>query len=197
MEYHTKNTLQIYGADEKQTSQIIGSVKHFFEPSELEILSKSNGCYFETQHYWDQREWNFFEGLARQFAEITFRITREGVIEHLFNETRLKGNQQENHSGNISYGPWRIVLLPEEKKDIDVNKMLYDALGLLETVKHSGYWPFASPNPSSTEARLKKSIESASENIRSALVLDNILFGNTNRPRMECVSMEIKDAKES
>ena len=66
------------------------------------------------------------------------------------------------------------VLIKEENEGMDY---LQDALRSLRELTHSGYIPFSSPFPSSTEMIIKKNVMQAIDLISRAIVADNQLYG--------------------
>ena len=54
---------------------------------------------------------------------------------------------------------------------------LQEALKSLRELTHSGYIPFSSPSPSSTEMIIKKNVMQAIDLISRAIVADNQLYG--------------------
>lgn len=66
-----------------------------------------------------------------------------------------------------------------EKTSQPVHKtedLLRQASQTLEQIKHSGYIPFASPCPSSTEKLIKKHIEDAIMSIETAIIVHKSIF---------------------
>lgn len=75
---------------------------------------------------------------------------------------------------------------------MNAREKMTEAKRLLMEVKNSGYWPFASPCPCSTEVKIKKGINQAIVGIETAMVWHDEMFGKTGRPDSKAVSMEIK-----
>ncbi len=75
----------------------------------------------------------------------------------------------------------------------NVEKKLQGCLDTLIEIKQSGYWPFVSPAPCSTEQRIKSAIEFGIMRIQDALYWHQQMFGNTGRPSEKCVSMKIEE----
>lgn len=72
-----------------------------------------------------------------------------------------------------------------------VEQTLKEAIASLEEIKTSGYWPFASPAPCSTEEKIKEGIEQALRGLDKALFFHEEMFGKTGRDPMKCVSMTV------
>ena len=72
-----------------------------------------------------------------------------------------------------------------------VREKLQQCIDTLEEIKESGYWPFASPAPCSTECRIKDGINDALDGLHRAKANDELMFGRTGRNPMECASPKI------
>lgn len=72
-----------------------------------------------------------------------------------------------------------------------IREKMVEAKRLLVEVKNSGYWPFASPAPCSTEVKIKDNMNAAIERIDNAIFWHDEMFGKTGRPDNKCVGMEI------
>ena len=66
-----------------------------------------------------------------------------------------------------------------------------DCIRSLEALKTSGYWPFASPAPCSTELKIKKAVEAAIGQLEIARANHEAMFGRTGRDPMKVASMAI------
>lgn len=66
------------------------------------------------------------------------------------------------------------ILIKEESEGMGY---LQEALRSLRELTHSGYIPFSSPSPSSTEMIIKKNVMQAIDLISRAIVADNQLYG--------------------
>ena len=69
---------------------------------------------------------------------------------------------------------------------MNIQQKLQMCIDTINEIKDSGYWPFASPAPCSTEVKIKKSINSAEANLQTALYWHEQMFGKTGRNPMEC-----------
>lgn len=72
-----------------------------------------------------------------------------------------------------------------------IREKMMEARRLLVEVKNSGYWPFASPAPCSTEVKIKDNMNAAIERIGNAIFWHDEMFDKTGRPDNKCVGMEI------
>lgn len=76
-----------------------------------------------------------------------------------------------------------------------VKEKLQQCIATLEEITESGYWPFASPAPCSTEVKIKDGIRGALANLEDALYWHEQMFDRVGRDSMKCVSMTIKEKK--
>lgn len=76
-----------------------------------------------------------------------------------------------------------------------VEEKLQQCIDTLTEIKESGYWPFASPAPCSTEVNIKNCINSSIANLQGALAWHHEMFGKTGRNCMEPGRSEIKTIK--
>ena len=75
----------------------------------------------------------------------------------------------------------------------NVEQKLQKCIDTLVEIKQSGYWPFASPAPCSTEVKIKEGVQKALAGLESALYWHREMFGKTGRPSQKCVSMKIEE----
>lgn len=61
---------------------------------------------------------------------------------------------------------------------MNAREKMTEAKRLLMEVKNSGYWPFASPCPCSTERKIKENMNAAIERIDNAIFWHDEMFGN-------------------
>ena len=76
-----------------------------------------------------------------------------------------------------------------------VTEKLQQCIDTLEEIAESGYWPFASPAPCSTEVKIKEGIIGALANLEHALYWHKQMFDRVGRNPMECVSTKIEEVK--
>lgn len=93
------------------------------------------------------------------------------------------------------YNVWMIrqQLSGEDKKDIGT--LLSDSLETLKGITESGYWPYRSPAPCSTEVKIKKNIDRAIDGLSLALICHKEMFGKTKRDPMACMRSVIEENK--
>lgn len=77
---------------------------------------------------------------------------------------------------------------------IPVGERLRIAHELVKDIPTSGYWPYASPAPCSTELLIKSHLNSAISQLDGALFLHEKMFGKTGRDPMRAASFAITDA---
>lgn len=68
---------------------------------------------------------------------------------------------------------------------------LQNCLDTLLEIKDSGYWPFASPAPCSTERKIKDGIYDAIEGVESALFWHRQMFSKIGRDDMKAPNFTI------
>lgn len=68
------------------------------------------------------------------------------------------------------------AVLNENDDKMQANAVMQESLKLLRELTHSGYIPFSSPSPSSTEMIIKKNIMQAIDLISKAIIADRQLY---------------------
>ena len=68
---------------------------------------------------------------------------------------------------------------------------LKQCLDTLIEIKESGYWPFASPAPCSTEVKIKEGIYTAIRGLNQALIWHQNMFSKTGRDDMKAPNFTI------
>ena len=87
----------------------------------------------------------------------------------------------------------RQQLSGEDKKDIGTK--MSECLETLESITTSGYWPYRSPAPCSTEVNIKKHLDRAIDNLTLALSYHEDMFGKTKRNPVTCMRSVIEKNK--
>lgn len=85
----------------------------------------------------------------------------------------------------------RKSLSGEDKKDIGTK--MSECLETLESITTSGYWPYRSPAPCSTEVNIKKHLDRAIDNLTLAHSYHEDMFGKTGRNPMACMRSIIEE----
>ena len=83
--------------------------------------------------------------------------------------------------------------LPEPEKKLSVSEKLQTALSLLSSLRDSGYWPYASPAPCSTELAIKKNLDAAIERLEAAMAFHDTMFERCKRDPMKAPSSVIRE----
>ena len=105
---------------------------------------------------------------ARKLAnEMGYKI--EESVGDLSFRSFEEDNKTQNHY-NV------LLLMREVEEDRSVGEKLSECISTLKDITQSGYIPFASPAPSSTEGALKREMNSAIERLESTLYLHNSLY---------------------
>ncbi len=105
---------------------------------------------------------------ARKLAnEMGYKI--EESVGDLSFRSFEEDNKTQNHY-NV------LLLMREVEEDRSVGEKLSECISTLKDITQSGYIPFASPAPSSTERSLKREMNSAIERLESTLYLHNSLY---------------------
>ena len=78
----------------------------------------------------------------------------------------------------------RKSLSDEDKKDIGTK--MSECLETLEGITTSGYWPYRSPAPCSTEVIIRQNLNASIHYLERALAFHEEMFGKTGRNPMEC-----------
>lgn len=73
----------------------------------------------------------------------------------------------------------------KEINKLSVEEKLHTALEILESIPGSGYWPYASPAPCSTEVNIKNNLNASILYLERAIAWHEEMFGKTKR---DCMS---------
>lgn len=90
------------------------------------------------------------------------------------------------------YNVWMIrqQLSGEDKKDIGAK--MSECLETLESITTSGYWPYRSPAPCSTEVIIRQNLNASIHYLERALAFHKEMFGKTKRNPMACMRSVIE-----
>lgn len=75
-----------------------------------------------------------------------------------------------------------------------VEEKLQSCIDTLKEIKDSGYWPFASPAPSSTEVKIKEGIYDAINGLERSIFWHQTVFGR-GRDCMSAPSVKLVQIK--
>lgn len=78
-------------------------------------------------------------------------------------------------------------------ESLSVEEKMALAKSLLESIRVSGYWPFASPAPCSTEVKIKNGLNAALLHLDSAMYYHEQMFPGTGRDEMKSPSSVIEE----
>lgn len=78
---------------------------------------------------------------------------------------------------------------------MNVEEKLRQCIDTLQEIKNSGYWPFASPSPCSTEVKIKQGFCQAITGLENALFWHEQMFGKTKKDCMSASCTTIKQVK--
>ena len=84
-------------------------------------------------------------------------------------------------------------VLPDPQPSVE--ERLNKAVDLLQSVRGSGYWPYASPAPCSTEVKIKEHIDRAVRSLETAITLHESMFTIHKRDPMKSPSVVIAPNK--
>ena len=105
---------------------------------------------------------------ARKLATEMGYVIKESVGDLSFKSFQ-EGYASKNHY-NVS------IQAVEMEDDRSVRQKLSDGIQVLKDITQSGYIPFASPAPSSTEGALKRELNTAIKRLESTLYLHDSLY---------------------
>lgn len=74
---------------------------------------------------------------------------------------------------------------------MQVEQKLQECLDTLVEIKESGYWPYASPAPSSSEVKIKEGIDKSINALENALYWHRQVFSKHNRDCMRAPEIVI------
>lgn len=78
---------------------------------------------------------------------------------------------------------------------MNAREKMTEARRLLMEVKNSGYWPFASPCPCSTEVKIKQGFYQAITGLENALFWHEQMFGKAKKDCMSAPCTTIEQVK--
>lgn len=161
------------------------------EWSDPEVIYKG-----KTMNYWDCDEMlndaydadvenGDFEGDFDNWVEQQDKKYLQSLLDDMIfgmNESKKRNNMKKTiwltEARAIIESMVRKTIKEELKNNkIDVSENLYNALSLLVEIKDSGYIPFSSPSPSSTEENIKSAINNAIDSVSYAWKLHTETYG--------------------
>lgn len=101
----------------------------------------------------------------------------------------------ELENGNYSVNEKGAVIINKPKPTrLNVGEAMDSMLEKLEAIRQSGYWPYSSPAPCSTEVKIKESLDATFRNLSMAKHYHQEMFGKTKRDPMKATSSVIEDS---
>lgn len=163
-----------------------------------DFVGKPEIVFVTTQFPSAEKEFNAqVEDACNYAKQKGYEIEAEGDDE--FNSWE-NGKGAENHYNvRIECHP---VELPDASNTHDdgakkkaIGQRLQECIDTVNEIKGSGYWPFASPHPCSTEVNIKKGFELALRGLETALFFHQQMFGKGNHDEMNPPCSIIKQLK--
>lgn len=112
---------------------------------------------------------------------------------------RIQAGCVEELNAIITFPEFRAILTKEEKEAVpdpskekkDIGTTLHDSLEALKGITKSGYWPYRSPAPCSTEVKIRQNLDASINYLERALAFHEEMFGKTKRDPMACMKSVI------
>ena len=118
---------------------------------------------------------------------------RYTIIESVENLSFISVNPDNPTSEHYNVWIIRQSLSGEDKKDIGTK--MSECLETLKSITTSGYWPYRSPAPCSTEVNIRKNLNASIHYLERALAFHEEMFGKTKRNPMACMCSVIEENK--
>ena len=128
--------------------------------------------------------------LSKDHPGLLLQGTIDGTNEDRYDNRafRIQAGCIEELGAIITFPEFRVILTKEEKEAVpvpskekkNISTTLSDCVAVLEGIANSGYIPFASPCPSSTEGIIKDSILSAISSLKDALNNHRLCYGRND-----------------
>ncbi len=165
---------------------------------EIFIVLRDTASNFESQVKVLKASTDFNDALAtfKENVEKARSLAQEmnyDISESVEDLTFVSSNPENRAGEHYNILMIRQQLSGEDKKDIGT--LLSDNLETLKGITKSGYWPYRSPAPCSTEVKIKKNIDRAIDDLSLALVCHEEMFGKTKRDPMTCMKSVIEEKK--
>ena len=165
---------------------------------EIFIVLRDTASNFENQVKILKVSTDFNDALAthRENVEKARQLAKEmkyNISESVEDLSFISVNPDNPAGQHYNVSMIRQQLNGEDKKDIGTT--LSDSLEALKGITTSGYWPYRSPAPCSTEVKIKKNIDRAIDYLSLALIYHKEMFGKTKRDPMACMCSVIEENK--
>lgn len=152
------------------------------EQKELAAALKAHGGKFEFNEDIQRPVVEFYNELNGPKSGIVSAVRLEDKV-ILMTVTDTESETYEIDADDVYPGCLSVVteFLPEpQEKGLSVGERLNRALDLLRPIPGSGYIPFSSPAPSSTERAIKTNLENAIRSLEKTIAFHEARFGKTN-----------------
>lgn len=143
--------------------------------------------------------------LTKDHPGLILQGTIDGTSEDSFDYRafRIRAGCIEEVQAQYTFPDFTTILTDEEKEALpdpskekkNIGTTLSDSLEALKGITTSGYWPYRSPAPCSTEVKIKKNIDRAIDYLSLALIYHKEMFEKTKRDPMACMKSVIETKK--
>jgi hypothetical protein len=137
-----------------------------------------DSIYIEFHHSIGEKETEILKALTVEHPDILIEINGEGEGQCDLWSSRVCAGKIETVHAEVVYPSFQTITLPQdEPKKKSIEQRLQECVDTIIEIKGSGYWPFASPHPCSTERNIKKGIYQALQGLETALYFHQTMFG--------------------
>lgn len=163
------------------------------------VDQKEYDCiYIEFHHAIGYEDTEVFKALSAEHPDVIIEVNGEGEGQGDLWSARFSDGKIETVLAQVNYPPFEKITLPTDKTSKkSVEERLTDCIDTLNEIKDSGYWPFASPAPCSTEMEIKDGIYEALKGLNRALSYHRQMFCRSGQERdcMQAPCTVIKEVK--
>lgn len=141
--------------------------------------------------------------LSKDHPGLLLQGTIDGTNEDRYDNRafRIQAGCVEELNAIITFPEFRAILTKEEKEAVpdpskekkDIGTTLRDSLEALKGITESGYWPYRSPAPCSTEVKIRQNLNASIHYLERALAFHEEMFGKTKRDPMACMRSVIEE----
>lgn len=165
---------------------------------EIFIVLKDTASNFENQIEVLKVSTDFNDALAthRENVEKARQLAKEmkyNISESVEDLSFISVNPDNPAGEHYNVSMIRKQLYGKDKKDIGTT--LSDSLEALKGITTSGYWPYRSPAPCSTEVKIRQNLDASINYLERALAFHEEMFGKTKRDPMACMCSVIEENK--
>lgn len=158
---------------------------------------EEDSIYIEFHHAIGYEDTEVFKALSEEHPDVVIEVNGEGEGQGDLWSARFADGKIETVRAQVNYPPFETITLPGEPRKKSIEERLNDCIETLNGIKDSGYWPFASPAPCSTEKKIKDGIYEALKGLNRALFYHQQMFCRSGQERdcMEAPRTVIKEVK--